>query len=84
MFAVISGWRVDAELDAEQLGHVTANVREQQGLVRGYRGQETEDHTYAHAFVVLEDEAGARAMAAGVCAATPSTDLRVVRVLADA
>jgi len=65
MFAVIGSERVDEELAAAQLGNVTATVREQPGFVRGYWGQEAEDHTYAHAFVVLEDEAGARAMAAG-------------------
>jgi hypothetical protein len=84
MFAIIGRWRVDAALDAEQLGHIATTVRKQPGFVRGYWGQEIGDATYAHALVILEDEASAQTMASGVRAAIPSAELRVVRVLAGA
>ena len=84
MFAIIGKWRVDGALDSEQLDHIAANVRQQPGFVRAYWGQEVGDVEYAHALVVLDDEASAQAMAEGVRAAIPSATLRVVRVLADA
>ena len=84
MFAIIGKWRVDGALDSEQLVHIADNVRPQPGFVRGYWCQETEDATYAHALIILDDEANARTMAAGVQSAIPSAELRVVQVLADA
>ena len=84
MFAIIGKWRVDGALDSEQLVQIAANVRQQPGFVRGYWGQESEDVTFAHAVVILDDEPSARTMAEGVQAAIPSAELRVVHVLADA
>jgi hypothetical protein len=52
--------------------------------VRGYWGQEVDSVAFAHAVVLLDDEASAQKMAEGVKAAIPSATLRVVRVLADA
>jgi hypothetical protein len=52
--------------------------------VRGYRGQEPDALTSAHAVVLLEDEASAQTMAEGVKAAIPSARLRILRVLAEA
>ena len=84
MFAVIGSWAVDAELDAEQLAHITANVRQQPGFVRGYWGQEPDSRGLAHAVVILEDKASADAMAEGVKTAIPAASLRVVQILAEA
>lgn len=84
MFAIIGDWSVGAELDSEQLSHITANVRQQPGFVRGYWGQEPDDVATAHAVVIFEDEASARTMADGIKAAIPSPSLRIVRVMADA
>jgi hypothetical protein len=84
VFAIIGSWRVDGALDSEQLNHIAANVRQQPGFVRGYWGQDVSDVDYAHALVILEDEASAQAMAEGVRAAIPSATLQVVQVLADA
>ena len=61
MFAIIGTWPVDAELDSDQLAHIAANVRQQRGFVRGYRGKEADDVATAHAVVFLEDEASAHA-----------------------
>jgi hypothetical protein len=84
MFAIIGKWRVDEALDSEQLAHIAANVRQQPGFVRGYWGQDTDDVSFAHAVVILDDEASAQTMAEGVKAAIPSAELLVVQVLADA
>ena len=84
MFAIIGQWPVEARLDAEQLVHITANVRQQPGFVRGYWGQEPDAWASAHAVVILEDEASARQMAQGIKGAIPSASLRVVRILAEA
>lgn len=84
LFAIIGEWPVEAELDAEQLAHIAANVRQQPGFVRGYWGQEPDALTSAHAVVLLEDEASAQTMAEGVKAAIPSASLRILRVLAEA
>jgi hypothetical protein len=84
MFAIIGSWRVDGALDSEQLNHIAANVRQQPGFVRGYWGQGIGDVDYAHAWVILEDEASAQAMAEGVRSAIPSATLQIVQVLADA
>lgn len=84
MFAVIGTWQVDGALDAEQLTHIADTVRQQEGFVRGYWGQEPDDVTLAHAVVILEDEAQAQTMAEGVRAAISSAQLRVIRVLTDA
>jgi hypothetical protein len=84
VFAIIGNWPVDAELDSDQLAHITANVRQQPGLVRGYWGQEADDVATAHAVVFLADEASARMMAEGVKAAIPSAAIRIVRILAEA
>lgn len=84
MFAIIGKWRVDEALNSDQLAHIAATVRQQPGFVRGYWGQETDDATFAHALVILDDETSAQAMAQGVKGAIPSAELRVVRVLADA
>lgn len=84
MFAIIGEWPVGAQLDAQQLAHIAANVRQQPGFVRGFWGQEPDDVASAHAVVILEDEAAAQTMAEGVRAAIPSATLRIVCVLADA
>jgi hypothetical protein len=84
VFAIIGEWPVPAELDAAQLAHIAATVRQQSGFVRGYWGQEPDDVSSAHAVILLEDEDTARAMAEGVTTAIPSASLRVVRVLAEA
>jgi hypothetical protein len=84
LFAIIGSWPVDAELDGEQLAHITANVRQQPRFVRGYWGQEPDSTALAHPVVVLEDVASARMMAEGVKAAIPTASLRVVQVLAAA
>jgi hypothetical protein len=84
LFAIIGEWPVDAQLDAQQLAHIAANVRQQQGFVRGYWGQEPDAVTSAHAVVILEDEGSAHAMAEGVMAAIPTASLRIVRVMAEA
>jgi hypothetical protein len=84
MFAIVGTWRVDGPLESEQLEHIAANVRQQPGFVRGYWSQEIDDVEHAHAMVILEDQASAETMAAGVRAAIPSATLRVVEVLADA
>jgi len=84
LFAIIGSWPVDAELEAEQLDHIAANVRRQPGFVRGYWGQPVDDTASAHAVVILEDEASAHVMAEGVKAAIPAAHLHVVRVLAEA
>jgi hypothetical protein len=52
--------------------------------VRGYWGQEVDNVAFAHAVVLLDEEASARKIAEGVKAAIASATLRVVRVLADA
>jgi hypothetical protein len=84
MFAIIGTWQVDEALDSEQLAHIVTNVRQQSGFVRGYWGQEVDNVAFAHAVVLLDDEASAQKLAEGVKAAIPSATLRVVRVLADA
>jgi hypothetical protein len=84
MFAIIGTWHVDEALDSEQLTHIATNVRQQPGFVRGYWGQEVDNVAFAHAVVLLDDEASAQKMAEGVIAAIPSASLRLVRVLADA
>jgi hypothetical protein len=84
MFAVTGSWRVDAELDADQLSHIAETVRQQAGFVRGYWGQEPGDTALAHAFVVFDDQATAEVMAEGVRGAIPSAQLRVVAILATA
>ena len=84
MFAIVGTWRVDDELDSEQLGHIVDNVSQQPGFLRGYWGQDPEDMSRAYAFVILTDEESARAMAQGVLNAIPSAELRMVHVLADA
>jgi hypothetical protein len=84
MFALVGRWRVDEALTPEQLVHIADTVRQQPGFSRGYWGQETDDDTYAHAVVILDDEASARMMAEGVRSAIPSAELRVLHVLADA
>lgn len=84
MFAIIGSWPVDTELDSEQLAHISANVRQQPGFVRGHWGQQADDVATGHAVVIREDEASAQMMAEGVKAAIPSAVLRVVRVLAEA
>ena len=84
MYAIIGEWPVEAALDAQALEHIAANVGDQPGFVRGYWGQEPDSTTAAHAVVILEDEASARAMAEGVRAAIPSASLRIVEVLAEA
>ena len=78
MFAIIGSWPVEAELDAEQLDHITSNVRQQPGFVHGYWGREPGSPTSAHAVIVFEDEATARTMADGIRA-----PLRVIEVLAE-
>jgi hypothetical protein len=83
MFAIIGKWQVDEALDSEQLTHIATTVRQQPGFVRGYWGQEVDSVAFAHAVVLLDDEASAQKMAEGVKAAIPSAILRVVRVLAD-
>lgn len=40
LFAIIGEWPVEARLDAQQLAHIAANVRQQPGFVHGYWGQE--------------------------------------------
>ncbi len=84
MYAIIGEWPVEARLDADQLGHIAANVGQQPGFVRGYWGQDPDSATAAHAVVILEDEASARTMADGIKAAIPSALLHVVRVMAEA
>ena len=84
MFAIIGGWPVDEALDADQLDHIAATVREEPGFVRGYWGQEAGTSSSAHAVVVLEDEGSATAMADRVRAAIPSATIHVVAVLAQA
>jgi hypothetical protein len=84
LFAIIGEWPVEARLDAEQLAHITANVRQQPGFVRGYWGQEPDAEASAHAVVILEDEANARQMAQGIKAAIPAASLHIVCVLAQA
>jgi hypothetical protein len=84
VFAVIGTWQVDGALESDQLTHIADTVRQQEGFIRGYWGQEPDDVTLAHAVVILEGEAQAQAMAEGVTAAISSAQLRVVRVLADA
>ena len=34
VFSIIGSWPVDVELDAEQLDHITSNVRQQPGFVQ--------------------------------------------------
>ena len=84
MFAIIGTWRVDEALDSDQLAHITSTVRRQPGFVRGYWGQEVHNVAFAHAVVLLEDEASAQTMADGIKAAIPAAALNVVRVLAEA
>lgn len=84
LFAIIGEWPVEARLDAQQLAHIAANVRQQPGFVHGYWGQEPDAVTSAHAVVILEDQTSAQRMAEGVKAAIPSASLRIVRVLAEA
>ena len=84
MFAIIGDWHVGRALDSEQLAHVVATVRQQQGFVRGYWGQEVDNAESAHAVVLFEDEASASMMAEGIKAAIPSASLLIVRVLAEA
>ena len=84
LFAIIGEWPVEAQLDAQQLAHIAATVRQQPGFVHGYWGQEPDAVASAHAVVILEDQASAQTMAEGVKAAIPSASLRIVRVLAEA
>ena len=84
MFAIIGEWPVDGSMDAQQLAHIAATVRQQPGFVRGYWGQEPDTVGSAQAVVVLEDEDSARAMAEGISAAIPAATVRVIRVLAEA
>jgi hypothetical protein len=84
VFSIIGSWPVDVELDAEQLDHITSNVRQQPGFVHGYWGREPGSPTLAHAIVIFEDEATACAMADGIRAAIPDATLRIVEVLAEA
>ncbi|QNN52735.1 hypothetical protein [Nocardioides mesophilus] len=84
MFAIIGEWPVEAELEADQLAHIAATVRQQPGFVRGFWAQEPTALTSAVAVVILEDEDSAQAMAEGVRAAIPSASLRILRVLAEA
>ncbi|HST82861.1 MAG TPA: hypothetical protein VLL08_14095 [Kineosporiaceae bacterium] len=84
MYAVTGSWQVDTALDAEQLAHIPETVRHHGGFVRGYWGQEPNDTTLAHAFVVFDDLTAAEAMAQGVRAAIPSANLSILRILASA
>jgi len=84
LFAIIGEWPVEAQLDAQQLAHIAANVRQQPGFVHGYWGHEPGAVTSAHAVVIFEDHSSAQRMAEGVKAAIPSASLRIVCVLAEA
>jgi hypothetical protein len=84
VYSIIGSWPVEVELDAEQLDHITSNVRQQPGFVHGYWGREPGFPTAAHAVVVFEDEATARMMADAIGAAIPDAALRIVEVLAEA
>jgi hypothetical protein len=84
MFAVRGSWPSGGPLDEEQLAHIAATVSGQPGFVSGFWGQEAEDLTTAHAFVVFADEAAALAMADGVRTAIPAAEVAVQRILAHA
>ena len=84
MFAVTGTWPVDQLLEPKQLAHIAETVGTMPGFVRGYWGQGPSDAAEAHAFVVLENEASADALARAVAEAIPSASLVVFRVLATA
>jgi hypothetical protein len=84
VFAVAGTWPVDELIDAEQLAHIAETVRTMGGFVQGFWGQEPSDVTRAHAFVVLQDEASANAMARAVREAIPAASVTVLKVLATA
>jgi hypothetical protein len=71
-------------LDEGQLAHIVETVRGQDGFVRGYWGQASDDPRVAHAFVVFDTLEAASRMADGIRSAISSASLEVITLLADA
>jgi hypothetical protein len=85
MYAVIGSWDVEpGSLDAAQLDHIAAVVRQHPGFLRGYWGLDTDSAAVAQAIVLLDSSEQAQMFAAGIRSNIAGARLTVVEVLTEA
>jgi hypothetical protein len=81
---VVGTWDVDGHVPPEDVEHIAATVKEEDGFERGYWGQAPGDSSLAHAVVVFASQDAAASFADGVRRAIPPAKLSLIEVMTHA